>query len=113
MRKLFFCVFLLSFCALPSLAQRSDTLLEKWEFMRGGSSVWEEVTVPHDWAISGPFDEENDLQSVAVVQDGETRATRKAGRTGGLPYVGTGFYRTRFRVEEGKEAVLLFESQWG
>jgi len=46
MRKLFFCVFLLSFCALPSLAQRSDTLLEKWEFMRGGSSVWEEVTVP-------------------------------------------------------------------
>ena len=109
MRKLFFCVFLLSFCALPSLAQRSDTLLEKWEFMRGGSSVWEEVTVPHDWAISGPFDEENDLQSVAVVQDGETRATRKTGRTGGLPYVGTGFYRTRFKTEEGKVTVLLFE----
>ena len=25
-------------------------------------SSWESVTVPHDWAIYGPFDRENDLQ---------------------------------------------------
>ena len=109
MRKLFFCVFLLAVCATRSSAQRSDILLAEWEFMRGDSSVWETVTVPHDWAISGSFDVENDLQTVAVVQDGETRATRKTGRTGGLPYVGTGFYRTRFKTEEGKVTVLLFE----
>ena len=109
MRKHCFCVLLLLLCALPSPAQRSDTLLEQWEFLRGGESAWETVTVPHDWAISGPFDIENDLQRVAVVQDGETTATCKTGRTGGLPYVGTGCYRTRFKVEEGKEAVLLFE----
>lgn len=91
-------------------AQRSDILLEKgWKFSRGDSGVWEKVSVPHDWAITGPFDISNDLQTVAVVQDGETRATLKTGRTGGLPYVGKGRYQTVFKVEDGREAVLLFE----
>jgi beta-galactosidase len=33
-------------------------------------SKWETVTVPHDWAIYGPFDKNVDKQSVAIVQNG-------------------------------------------
>ena len=36
----------------------------------------------------------NDLQNVAVTQNFEKKASLKTGRTGGLPYVGTGWYRT-------------------
>ena len=50
----------------------------------------ETVTVPHDWAIYGPFDRSHDLQNVAVTQNLETAASVKTGRTGGLPYVGVG-----------------------
>ena len=39
---------------------------------------WETVTVPHDWAISGPFDKKWDLQKVAITQNGETEATEKS-----------------------------------
>jgi hypothetical protein len=42
-------------------------------------SKWESVTVPHDWAIYGPFDV--DIQKVAIVQNGENVATEN-GRTG-------------------------------
>lgn len=101
-------------------AQRSDTLLEKgWKFHRGEAegasgvdfddSGWENVRVPHDWAITGPFSIEHDLQKVAVTQNFETVATLKTGRTGGLPYIGTGWYRTTFEVPAGKMAELLFD----
>jgi len=72
-------------------------------------SSWEEVTVPHDWAIYGPFDVSNDLQTVAVTQNFENEASMKTGRTGGLPYVGIGWYRAVFRVPHGRRAVLLFD----
>ena len=65
-------------------------------------SSWESVTVPHDWAIYGPFDRENDLQDVLVAQNLETRPTLKTGRTGGLPYIGTGWYRRM--IDTGIEA---------
>ena len=101
-------------------AQRSETLLEKgWSFTRGDHSRaqqkdyddfgWEKVTVPHDWAIYGPFDVNNDLQTVAVTQNFEKKASLKTGRTGGLPYVGVGWYRNTFDVPQGKKAVLLFD----
>lgn len=92
-------------------AQRSETLLQKgWEFHKGEhSSQWEQVSVPHDWAITGPFSIENDLQNVAVTQNGEKAASLKTGRTGGLPYVGIGWYRTHFTVPEGKRAELVFD----
>ena len=48
------------------------------------------VTVPHDWAIYGPFSSQNDKQEVAIAQDGQTEAMEHAGRTGGLPFVGVG-----------------------
>ena len=51
----------------PAWAQRSEQLLEKgWRFTKGDvkgaetpgfdDSEWEAVTIPHDWAIFGPFD---------------------------------------------------------
>lgn len=72
-------------------------------------SGWESVSVPHDWAITGPFSIENDLQNVQIVQNMETKASLKTGRTGGLPYVGVGWYRTEFNVPDGLKAELLFD----
>ena len=73
---------------------------------------WQPVTVPHDWAIYGPFSAQNDKQEVAIAQDGQTEALEHAGRTGGLPFVGVGWYRTVFEVPEfteGKRATILFD----
>ncbi|MCR5840497.1 MAG: DUF4982 domain-containing protein, partial [Bacteroidales bacterium] len=75
-------------------------------------SSWESVRVPHDWAIYGPFDANNDAQVVAITQNFERRASLKTGRTGGLPYVGVGWYRLKFDAPdfgEGKCAELLFD----
>ena len=90
-------------------AGRRETLLREWQYARGDSAVvWENVRVPHDWAIYGPFDRNNDLQEVAVTQDGEKQASLKTGRSGGLPYMGTGC-RTSFDVAPGSNAELLFD----
>ncbi len=110
-------------CAMTCLhvmASRNESLLRHgWKFTQNDDSLsrnavyddsrWQKVTVPHDWAIYGPFDRKHDLQKVAVTQDGETRATLKTGRSGGLPYMGTGWYRTTFDVPKGKNATLVFD----
>lgn len=102
---------------------RSEYLLTKnWKFIKGdvkGASAsefidkgWETVTIPHDWAITGPFDGNNDLQNVQIVQNGEKEASVKSGRTGGLPFIGTAWYRNRFSAPafgKNKRAVLLFD----
>lgn len=93
-----------------------STLLTSWQFRREPSAqmpqvdtVWREVTIPHDWAISGPFDRENDLQKVIVVQNGENEATWKTGRSGGLPWMGKGHYRTRVKVNKDRFYTLVFD----
>lgn len=99
---------------LPCFAQRSEVLLEKdWKFHRGDAqdafravyddSSWQPVTVPHDWAIYGPFSRDIDLQP----NDDNTAVM--TGRTGGLPYVGCGWYRRSFEVPQGKKVTLLFD----
>lgn len=98
------------FAAAAALsAQRTATELKQWDFSRDGGK-WETVTIPHDWAIYGPFDRSNDLQKVTVEQNGETEATWKTGRTGGLPYVGKGYYRTTIEVPDTAGSVFTFES---
>lgn len=111
----------MGFClALNLHAQRSEYLLEKgWKFTKGevsnaempafNDAKWETVDIPHDWAIFGPFDKNNDLQNVAVTQNFETQASLKTGRTGGLPYVGIGWYRTTFYSTPGKQTTLIFD----
>ncbi len=109
---------------MPLSAQvRTEQLLEKgWRFTRDDSeefsrvgyddSKWQSVTIPHDWAIYGPFSIHNDRQNVAITQDGQKEAMEHAGRTGGLPFVGVGWYRLEFEAEgfgEGKRASLIFD----
>ncbi len=108
-------------CLVGNLyAQRTEMLLEKgWKFTKGdvlgaegisfNDTDWDSVVVPHDWAIYGPFARNNDLQNVAVTQNFEKEASVKTGRTGGLPYVGVGWYRTRFDVEPGRQTMLVFD----
>lgn len=114
------------FCSMllcPAWAQRSTITFEKgWKFTRTddprsseisfNDKKWQSVTVPHDWAIYGPFSEKNDRQFMAIVQDGQTKAQAQAGRTGGLPFVGPGWYRLQFDAPNftaGKRAVLVFD----
>ena len=95
----------------PSMgAQRSEILLRNWEFAPDSAS-WQNVTVPHDWAIYGPFDRANDLQYVAVEQNGEKEETWKTARSGGLPFIGKGYYKTTFEVNDttGKDTYLIFD----
>ena len=106
---------------------RTERLLEDgWRFSREvpengelkfvtpayDDSGWQQVSVPHDWAIYGPFSSRNDVHNVAIAQDGQTEAMEHAGRTGGLPFVGVGWYRLDFSVPEfgdGKKAYLIFD----
>lgn len=90
------------------------TIKEGWEFTKGrpeASTSWQKVRVPHDWAIYGPFDRANDLQTVAVEQNGETEKTEKTGRTGGLPFIGQGTYRTVFEVPDtaNRNITIIFD----
>ncbi len=95
-------------------------LLEGWRFHRGAiegaelpgfdDSEWESVRIPHDWAIAGPFARTIDLQRVAVVQDGDKRVMASTGRTGGLPWLGEGWYRCIVEIPAGVgHAELVFD----
>lgn len=90
---------------------RTDTLIRAWQFTQDTTDdpVWQDVTIPHDWAISGPFDRANDLQEVIVVQNGESEPTWKTGRSGGLPWMGKGHYHTRVKVNKDKFYTLVFD----
>jgi beta-galactosidase len=90
---------------------RTDTLLRHWQFTQDTTEnpVWQDVMVPHDWSISGPFDRANDLQEVIVVQNGEKEPTWKTGRSGGLPWMGKGHYHTRVKVNKDKFYTLVFD----
>ena len=85
--------------------RRVILLDEGWKFGKGENPAqWEDVTIPHDWAIYDPFDRENDIQTIAVVQNGEETASVKTGRTGGLPYVGVGWYVRNLDVDMEQSA---------
>ena len=89
---------------------RMETVLsDGWQFSHD-KQIWQTVTVPHDWAIGGPFDKKWDLQRVAIEQNGEKEATEKSGRSGALPWIGQGHYRTTFCVPESyRNALLVFD----
>ncbi|WP_154665719.1 DUF4982 domain-containing protein [Saccharicrinis fermentans] len=118
--KVLFFLFLV--CGSSLFAQRFNKELVQWKFSREDNasnsqvdfddSDWETVTVPHDWAIYGPFDQEVDKQLVRIVQNNEKKATEKTGRTGALPFIGVGWYRTKVQLPEyaqGKQTLLTFD----
>ena len=92
--------------AIEAQQRKEITLRDGWIFSRDGKE-WIEVTVPHDWAIGGPFDKKWDLQMVAIEQNGEQEATEKSGRSVALPWIGEGQYRTTFTVPQGYECAQL------
>ncbi|MCY1721830.1 DUF4982 domain-containing protein [Prolixibacteraceae bacterium Z1-6] len=98
------------------------TLESNWKFINEevaaakkpetNTTNWETVSVPHDWAIFGPFDKEIDAQKVKVQQDMDDEARMRTGRTGALPHIGVGWYRKTFTLPEfkaGKKALLVFD----
>lgn len=98
---------LLSMLAMASHAQQRTTVdIRSWQFSRD-SVEWQSVRIPHDWAIAGPFDKKWDLQNVAIEQNGEKQKTEKSGRSGALPWIGEGFYRTTVSVDKVPEHALL------
>ena len=84
--------FLFMLLCAQTYAQRHVIDLKNWQFSRDKVN-WQDVTVPHDWAISGPFDKKWDLQTVRIEQNGEKVATEKSGRSGSLPWIGKGYYK--------------------
>ena len=101
---------ILAFLALAAVAQgqnRQERNLEKWQFTRDGNN-WQQVDVPHDWAITGPFDPKWDIQHLAIQQDGQTEAISHTGRSGALPWIGKGEYRTTFNIPVGTKYTELY-----
>lgn len=124
MKRISFLMALFLSVAINAMASHRHTQTFKtgWKFTRVDDSAasqvdyddsrWQTVTVPHDWAIYGPFDANNDRQQVAIEQDGQKEAMAHAGRTGGLPFVGPGWYRLEFEAPEftdGRRAALVFD----
>ena len=104
-------ILLTALATMAAMAQEKIelTLNEGWQFSRDNIK-WQEVTVPHDWAISGPFDKKWDLQVVAIKENGEDVATEKSGRSGALPWIGKGYYKTTFTVPPVyKHVQLVFD----
>ena len=118
MQQTYFCIILLAiFLMLPIITiHRLEplwNLIPIGSFKKVGSekaytvdfddSKWENVTVPHDWAIYGPFDKEVDKQLVKIEQNKEEVATEKTGRTGALPHIGQAWYRNKFSLARFRE----------
>ena len=109
MNKLTLLTLALATSALTASAQRNTLNLKTWQFSRD-SINYKPVSIPHDWAINGPFDKKWDLQFVAIEQNGETEKTEKSGRSGALPWIGRGFYKTTIDLKKlPKTAVLEFD----
>ena len=108
-RNITFMTLALALSTLCQAQSRKVINLSSWDFSRDGKS-WQQVAVPHDWAISGPFDKKWDLQKVAIEQNGETEKTEKSGRSGALPWIGEGMYKLNWTAPKGyQRAVLVFD----
>ncbi|MEZ5196037.1 MAG: glycoside hydrolase family 2 TIM barrel-domain containing protein [Bacteroidales bacterium] len=96
-------VLLISQLVFPQQRETTD-LKTGWKFSKGHNeqafqtafddSAWEKISIPHDWAIEGPF-----------IPDGD-------GNTGKLPWKGEGWYRNKIRIPDnyqGKRIYLLFD----
>ena len=121
-------VFLILTINVQLFSQTVVTELNSWRFYKGENPVaherefddqdWETVKIPHDWAIFGPFDKKIDRQIVKIDQNNEDKATEKTGRTGALPFIGVGWYRTVLNLpkdSDQKKVLISFDgamSNW-
>ena len=108
-RSITFMTLALVLTTLCQAQSRKVINLPSWDFSRDGKA-WQQVAVPHDWAIAGPFDKKWDLQMVAIEQNGEKEKSEKSGRSGALPWIGEGMYKMNLQLPKGyKRAVLVFD----
>jgi len=102
-------IFLLTSCLIsilwsPVFSGNWVNFNKGWKFTKGNpenakevsfdASSWENVRIPHDWAITGPFDPNGH------------------GGTGKLPWKGEGWYRKTFdinAVDRGKVVYMKFD----
>ena len=109
LKKLFTIAFVLVLIPLLGSGRSVTVLRDGWKFARGhqenawkpdfDDSKWQDVSIPHDWAIEGP-----------VMADGD-------GDTGKLPWQGEGWYRKRLELgsmdpgsmDPGSVVYLLFD----
>ena len=106
MRKFFLMAAVVIAMAASAQVRQEISLCGEWLFSHD-KQEWQTVRVPHDWAISGPFDKKWDLQVVAIEQNGEKIPTEKSGRSGSLPWIGDGHYKRTFSVPSGYGHALL------
>jgi len=119
---IFFFLFIILFWEASAQVRQVFILESNWKFINRevhnaenpelNATSWETVSVPHDWAIKGPFDKSIDAQKVRVRQDLEEEARLRTGRTGALPHIGIGWYRKTFKLsafQKGKKALLVFD----
>jgi beta-galactosidase len=94
-------VLLISGCASKTRQRVTQDFNNDWLFMKGeqdediiqsdfDDSGWERIRLPHDWAITGPFEPAAD------------------GSTGKLPWKGVGWYRKTFALEAGYEGRRVY-----
>lgn len=101
-----FMLFLVTLCVttLNVFSGNWENFNSGWKFIKGNpekaetvdfnDNTWEKVSIPHDWAITGPFNENEN------------------GSTGKLPWKGEGWYRKSFTVkteDQGKVAYIKFD----
>ncbi len=104
LHKLFPVFLVLCFTSGVAFAAQWEDLSKGWRFSKGNpadaqavafdDAAWEKVNVPHDWAISGPFNEQ------------------EQGFTGKLPWRGEGWYRKVFTLkaaDKGRTVYVKFD----
>jgi beta-galactosidase len=106
LKPILYALLILFMFSQPSFAQKRTIteLKADWKFSKGqheqayqknfDDAKWQNVNIPHDWAVEEPF-----------VVDGD-------GYTGKLPWRGEGWYRKKVSIpanEKGKRWYLLFD----
>lgn len=76
-----FCIAATVFSFAFAASAGETVLTHGWRFSKDGGKNWNDVRVPHDWAIAGPFD-----------------VNAKSGATGKLPWKGQGLYTRQLEV---------------
>ncbi|HWR49708.1 MAG TPA: beta-galactosidase GalB [Bryobacteraceae bacterium] len=94
-------VCLLALAVSAIAAERRTSFNEGWRFHNGDAAgaeqpgfddgAWRALSVPHDWAIEGPFDRKHNPHA------------------GALPHYGTGWYRKQFTVPAAKDRMYSVE----
>lgn len=69
-----------------------------------GIEDWQSVSVPHDWAISGPFDGWN--EPLMTVEDNVVHF-EPGNSTGALPYAGSGVYIYQLELSDKQRGKVL------